>query len=57
MTFKLLHAVTTRDEAQRRVDALVSSARKCGLSWDTIASALGTSKQAAHQRYAGGGAA
>jgi hypothetical protein len=57
MVSQLLRAVTNRDQAERIIEELVLSARRCGVPWETIGSALGTTKQAAHQRYSGGGAA
>ncbi len=44
----------TREDAKRaddRLTALVSAARGYGISWQSIGHALGTSKQAAWERY------
>ena len=48
----LTEAVENRDSQQRQIDLLVSQAREQGASWALIGSALGTSRQSAHQRYA-----
>ncbi len=34
-----------------RITALVAAAREYGISWQQIGTALGISKQAAHERY------
>jgi hypothetical protein len=43
-------AVGAAEEALR---VAVDNARRSGLSWSTIGAALGISKQAAHERFAG----
>ena len=53
----LYDAVTAREQAAARVDALAVDARMAGLSWETIGRALGITKQGAHQRYTGDDAA
>ena len=53
----LLDAVVARDQAARRVDELAVEARMGGLSWAQIGLCLGLTKQGAHQRYTGNGAA
>lgn len=53
----LLDAVVARDQAARRVDELAVEARMCGVTWEVIGLALGLTKQGAHQRYTGDGAA
>jgi hypothetical protein len=39
--------------AEGALRVAVDNARKSGLSWSTIGAALGISKQAAHERFAG----
>ncbi|MGB7981413.1 MAG: hypothetical protein WCF36_11550 [Candidatus Nanopelagicales bacterium] len=45
-------AVAERSEAERHLLAAVSQARKAGMSWAAIGSLVGTSGEAARQRYA-----
>ena len=45
------HAAIERAEAERHVVEAVALARKDGLSWASIGAALGTSGEAARQRY------
>lgn len=40
-----------REEIDRMTTAIVAEARKAGLTWAEIGTALGVSKQAAQQRY------
>jgi len=47
----LQRAVVERNRAETRIRAAVLEARRSGASWALIAAALGTSRQAAHQRY------
>lgn len=47
----LLHAVALRSDAERAVRAAVARARAGGYSWATIGELLGTSGEAARQRY------
>jgi hypothetical protein len=49
---ELERARQARDEGDARLRAAVKRARAQGLSWRQIAAALGTSHQAAMQRYA-----
>jgi len=44
-------AVIARADAERAVDTAVLDARGAGLSWAAIAAMLGTSGEAARQRY------
>lgn len=44
---------TIRVELERVVDATVVAARRTGFSWSEIASSTGTTKQTAHERWAG----
>lgn len=46
------HAVRERAEAERHVYEAVRYARKDGLPWAAIGAALGTTGEAARQRYA-----
>lgn len=48
----LREAVTQRSEAERRVIEAVRTAREAGISWSAIGTFLGTSGEAARQRYA-----
>lgn len=48
---ELERARQARDEGDARIRAAVTRAREHGLSWRQIAAALGTSHQAAMQRY------
>lgn len=45
------HAVVERGRAEAQVLAAVVRARGEGVSWSVIAAVLGTSRQAAQQRY------
>lgn len=45
-------AVTERSEAERHLVEAVRGARQAGLSWSAIGSFVGTSGEAARQRYA-----
>lgn len=45
-------AVTERSEAERHLLDAVRQARKLGMSWAAIGSLVGTSGEAARQRYA-----
>lgn len=45
-------AVTERSQAERHLLAAVRSAREAGLSWAAIGGFVGTSGEAARQRYA-----
>ena len=47
----LRRAVVSRSEAERSVMQAVSDAREHGYSWRTIGSLIGTSGEAARQRY------
>jgi len=47
----LRQAVLSRSEAERSVKQAVTEARKHGYSWRTIGSLIGTSGEAARQRY------
>jgi hypothetical protein len=47
----LSRAVTSRSQAERSVKQAVSQAREHGYSWRTIGSLVGTSGEAARQRY------
>ena len=47
----LLRAVADQSEAERRVIEAVRSARHAGMSWAAIGSFVGTSGEAARQRY------
>lgn len=52
--YNLEAAVRARAEAERAVVVAVAAMRSDGDSWATIGRLLGTSGQAAHQRYAKG---
>ena len=52
--YNLEAAVRARAEAERAVVLAVAAMRSDGDSWATIGRLLGTSGQAAHQRYAKG---
>lgn len=54
---RLRQAVVQRSEAERAVIAAVRGAREAGLSWAAIGGVVGTSGEAARQRYAKGPAA
>lgn len=45
-------AVAERSEAERHLIEAVKAARKAGLSWAAIGNLVGTSGEAARQRYA-----
>jgi hypothetical protein len=47
----LRRAVASRAEAERSIIAAVGQARATGYSWQTIGRLLGTSGEAARQRY------
>ncbi len=47
----LRDAAASRSEAERSVQAAVANARAQGYSWQVIGSLLGTSGEAARQRY------
>lgn len=47
----LQQAVLQQISAEKTVDKAVRSARNAGLSWTTIGSVLGTSGEAARQKY------
>lgn len=47
----LREAVTQRSEAERHVIEAVRTAREAGISWSAIGTFLGTSGEAARQRY------
>lgn len=49
----LRNAVVSRSEAERTVKQAVVDARRHGYSWAFIGSLLGTSGEAARQRYGG----
>lgn len=44
-------AVVSRSDAERAISAAVDAARQAGYSWAFIGSVLGTSGEAARQRY------
>ena len=48
---ELRRAVTSRSDAERSIRDAVDRARQAGLSWALIGSAIGTSGEAARQRY------
>ncbi|MGM0385698.1 MAG: hypothetical protein ACQERF_06940 [Actinomycetota bacterium] len=45
-------AIAERSEAERHLIEAVRKAREAGMSWSTIGSFVGTSGEAARQRYA-----
>ena len=47
-----MRAATRRIELEERIAGLIRSARRNGASWALIGDALGTSRQAANERYA-----
>lgn len=47
----LRHAVTARSDAERSIRDAVACGRRDGLSWALIGSLIGTSGEAARQRY------
>jgi len=47
----LRQAVTARSDAERSIRDAVGHARQAGLSWALIGSLIGTSGEAARQRY------
>jgi len=47
----LRESVLVRADAERRVQTAVDEARKSGLSWAAIGAVLGTTGEAARQRY------
>ena len=47
----LRQAVTARSDAERSIRDAVGHARRAGLSWTLIGSLIGTSGEAARQRY------
>jgi hypothetical protein len=47
----LRRAVESRAQAEREIVEAVAKARESGLSWRTIGSLVGTSGEAARQRY------
>jgi hypothetical protein len=49
---ELRHAFVRRAEAEREINEAVAVARAEGLSWSAIGAMLGTSGEAARQRYA-----
>lgn len=49
---KLRGAVAERSEAERHMLEAIKGAREAGLSWAAIGSLVGTSGEAARQRYA-----
>lgn len=49
--FDLRDAVVERGRAEAKVQAAVTRARAAGVSWTVLATVLGTSRQAAQQRY------
>lgn len=48
---RLREAATARSDAERAVSDAVAAARQQGYSWRTIGSLVGTSGEAARQRY------
>lgn len=48
---ELMEIVAQRRELERREAAVVRKAHNSGMSWTSIASALGVSRQAAHRKY------
>lgn len=49
--YLLRRAARARAESERDLAAAVVAARKASVSWRTIGAAVGTSAQAAHERY------
>ncbi|MEN8115012.1 MAG: hypothetical protein ABFS21_11570 [Actinomycetota bacterium] len=49
--YVLGRAVLSRARSERRVVDAIAGARAAGISWNTIGKILGTSAQAAQQRY------
>lgn len=49
--FDLRDAVIERGRAEAKVQAAVTRARAANVSWAVLAAVLGTSRQAAQQRY------
>ena len=49
----LRHAVAERSAAERHVVEAIRSARRSGMSWNAIGSFVGTTGEAARQRYTG----
>ena len=49
--FDLRDAVVERGRAEAMVQAAVARARAAGVSWSVLSTVLGTSRQAAQQRY------
>ncbi len=47
----LRDAVIERSEAERHLGAAVANARNAGMTWSTIGTFIGTSGEAARQRY------
>lgn len=45
-------ALTAREAAEQQLEAAIAEARAAGDSWETIGVVLGTSKQAAHRKFA-----
>jgi hypothetical protein len=45
-------ALTARDDAERDLQKAIREAHAAGDSWDAIGAVLGTSRQAAHRKYA-----
>lgn len=48
---KLRQAAWSRSDAEREMLEAVTAARQAGTSWSTIGSVIGTSGEAARQRY------
>ncbi|MCB0970436.1 MAG: hypothetical protein KDA97_02800 [Acidimicrobiales bacterium] len=48
---EFLAARHARDDAERRIERAVLTARREGVPWSAIGVLLGTTGQAAHQRY------
>ncbi|HIY67644.1 MAG TPA: AsnC family protein [Candidatus Agrococcus pullicola] len=48
---ELRRIVEQQRELERKADVLVRAARNQGHSWESIANALGVSKQAAHKKF------
>ncbi len=49
--YLLQRAVLARARSERQIVEAVEAARAAGISWKRIGTLLGTSTQAAHQRY------